>query len=134
MYTFKNKQYDIIIWDWLYTLYNPDRCDLYQWVNDFFGKLEPNTVNYLVSFAKHPDLRLQKINNSTVAKQFKRIMIDTADKSEAFQKLVAEENLDVSKILVIGDNRDHEGKAAEVINADYVHVWEFAKELGYTHE
>lgn len=134
MFTYKNKTYKVIIWDWLYTLFNPDTGELYQWVPSFFEKLDPATVNYLVSFAKHPMLREKKIKNSPIFSRLKKLVIDIDDKKLAFQKLAADENLNPDDVLVIGDNISHEGQAALIMHYDFVHVWDFAKELGFTHE
>lgn len=134
MFTFKGKEYAAIIWDWLYTLYNPDTCLLYGWVRQFFDNCPTDTIHYLVTYAKHPDLREKKIKGSSIYVHIKRLMIDTQDKSEAFRMLLAAESFYPKRVLVIGDNVDHEGAAAKNFGFDFVPVWDFAKEMGFTHE
>lgn len=134
MFQYNGKEYKVIIWDWLYTVFNPDTGELYQWVPSFFDNLDPVVTNYLVSFAKHPHLREQKIKNSILFSRLKKLVIDIDDKKLAFQKLAADEQINPADVLVIGDNVAHEGQAALTMHYDFVHVWDFAKTLGFTHE
>lgn len=134
MFEYNGKFYKVIIWDWLYTLYNPDTAVLYQWVEELFRSIPPEVTHYLISFAKHPDLRLKKIQSSAIASYFKKVVIDTEDKTQAFTNLLHSENLKPEEVLVIGDNPSHEGQAAEAVGFDYIHVWKFAEQKGYIHE
>jgi len=106
---------------------------LYTWVDTIFTNESESTINILVSFAKHPDLRANIIANSAISKYLKEIVIDISDKREAFRKLQAKHNFDISKVLVIGDNNDHEGKAATILGYDFINVFDFAKILRKDH-
>jgi FMN phosphatase YigB (HAD superfamily) len=134
MFEYNGKKYKVIIWDWLYTLYNPDTAVLYRWVDTLLPQIPTDVTHYLVSFAKHPELRLKKIQDSEIAKYLKKIVIDTENKTDAFAALLKEENLTPNEVLVIGDNPSHEGQAASASGFDYIHVWKFAESLGYIHE
>jgi len=129
---FQGKEYEYIIWDWLYTLYNPDTAKLYNWVDAFFKEYSEGVTHFLVSFAKHPELRQQIIQNSSIAKYLSEIVIDTANKEEAFLKLKDNHQLG-NNVLVIGDNPEHEGIAAQRAGFTFINVFNFAKSLGKTH-
>ncbi|HRI05633.1 MAG TPA: HAD hydrolase-like protein [Candidatus Dojkabacteria bacterium] len=122
---YRDVEYEIVIWDWLWTLYSRQDNRLFYWVEEYFKKYGRESRNFLVSYAFAPEKRKALIERFGIEGYFEKIVIEKGDKEELFSKIIEKYSLDKTKILVIGDNVLHEGVAAKKLGLKYlpIAVW-----------
>lgn len=119
---YNGKEYDVVIWDWLWTLYSRKEDRLFNWVKGYFEKYGSESNNYLVSYAFSPIKRSKLIEKFGVDKYFKDIVIEKSDKYTMFSNLISKYGIDKARVLVIGDNVLHEGVASKQLKIDFVPI------------
>ncbi|KKR05550.1 MAG: hypothetical protein UT34_C0002G0057 [candidate division WS6 bacterium GW2011_GWF2_39_15] len=125
----RGKNYNVIIWDWLWTLYSRKERSLYDWVKEYFEMHGKETTNFLVSFANEPEKRKKLIEKHEMVKYFKDMIIERGNKKDMIGRLIGKYNLEKSSILIVGDNVAHEGVAAGELGIDFMHIRDWKKFL-----
>lgn len=122
---YKNREYGVVIWDWLWTVYSRKDGRLFNWVIPYFEKHGKDSRNYLVSYAYNPTKRIKMIQDFGISKYFEDIKVARADKEELFNDVINIHKLEKEDILVIGDNVLHEGVASNKLGLDFlpIAVW-----------
>ena len=128
MFTFRNKEYQYLIWDWRSTLWDPFNHQLYPWVKDFFEK-NKDLKHILISFSIDYEKRYGQIMQEGLAKYFTYISISLKRKREQFEEVFDKGIAIPEKSLIIGDNTNDEIKVAKDLGIDSVTIGEFLKEI-----
>jgi methionine salvage enolase-phosphatase E1 len=119
---FRNKEYKVVIWDWLWTLYSRRDERLFKWVMPYFESSVGEANNFLVSYAYNPSKRVKLIEGFNLDKYFKDIVV-SVDKKEVMYKVILEKyGYKKEDVLVIGDNVLHEGRAAKELGLDFIPI------------
>lgn len=133
--TFKGKEYEVVIWDWLWTLYSRKDDRLFYWVKEYFEKYGSKSRNFLVSYAFAPTKRRELIKRFGIDSYFEDIIVQKGDKEDMITGVLERIKVDKSSVLVIGDNVLHEGRASKSLGLDYIPiaVWDefIYSELGF---
>ncbi|HVX92703.1 MAG TPA: hypothetical protein VHA74_01150, partial [Candidatus Dojkabacteria bacterium] len=84
MINIKGKQYSIIFFDWLNTLYSSESKSLFPWVTGFFESSAVQTKNYLVTHSNNTNQDLEDGVTVPIANYFERIYMNVDDKEKVF--------------------------------------------------
>ncbi len=123
MIDIKGKQYNVIFFDWLNTLYSPNTQMLFPWVSKYFINNCKKTQNYLITKSSNTNQNLE--DGTSIVKCFEKVYLDIPDKEKVFNDIIRFFSLKKEEILVIGDNDQSELLAAKNIGIDSIHVNDF---------
>ena len=122
-------QYKHIFWDWLWTVYDNDKQELYPWAQKVFED-SADSKHYMVSWAADPAGRKQLIEDSVLMGKLTDLWTGQEYKKGVFEQLMKKYQIPAEDILVIGDNMENEIQSAKELGLDHVHISDFVKEYG----
>ncbi|MBI2357247.1 HAD hydrolase-like protein [Candidatus Dojkabacteria bacterium] len=119
---YRGREYKVIIWDWLWTLYSRKDNRLFGWVNEYFETYGKDSKNFIISYANTPQKRTELIRRFGLSQYFEGIVIKKGDKVELFKEVIETYKLNKEEILVIGDNVSKEGVACKELGLDFIPI------------
>lgn len=99
------KTVKLIIFDWGWTLHNPETDTLFDGVDELISRLSKKYLLAVVSLARSesPELRLRKIKESSIHGYLKSVLVGGDDKDKLYEDLLTELKILPSETAVVDD-------------------------------